>query len=166
MTREEAIAELTIHLEHWKRLKEEHIAPKGESERTIEAIDMAISALEQKNTYADVINSTDNKVYSNIHNAEPFGYHSAEQTEPSDLISRADAVKAMRKLLGKLGEKAEIELNCLTGYVPSVSAERVGEWIEVDSNGCCRCSECGKFTATYHANYCPNCGAKMKGGAE
>ena len=46
-----------------------------------------------------------------------------EVIEPSDLISRADAVNAMRKLLGKLGEKAEIELNCLTGYVPSVSSK-------------------------------------------
>ena len=45
-----------------------------------------------------------------------------ETKEHDDLISRADAVKAMRNLLGELGDKAEIELNCLTGYVPSVSA--------------------------------------------
>lgn len=51
MTREEAIAELTIHLEHWKRLKEEHIASKDESERTIEALDMAIEALERENKW-------------------------------------------------------------------------------------------------------------------
>lgn len=48
--------------------------------------------------------------------------HSANNAQ-SDLISRADAVKAMRELLGELGERAEIALNCLTGYVPSVSAD-------------------------------------------
>lgn len=44
----------------------------------------------------------------------------------TDLIRRADAVKAMRKLLGEeFGERAEIELNCLTGYVPAAEAVEV-----------------------------------------
>ena len=45
MTREEAITELTIHLEHWERLKKEHIASVEESDRTIEALNMAMEAL-------------------------------------------------------------------------------------------------------------------------
>lgn len=58
MTREEAIAELTIHLEHWKRLKAEHIASKDESERTIKALVFAISALEREEKWlADLHNN-------------------------------------------------------------------------------------------------------------
>jgi len=51
-----------------------------------------------------------------------------------------------------------------------------GEWIEeFNGNGWndfwdYTCSHCGKkyirADYLYHANYCPNCGARMKGGAE
>lgn len=111
-----------------------------------------------------------------------------------DLISRADAVKAMRKLLGDdFGKRAEIELNCLTGYVPSAekkegeyadeiarriatiieneqdmrvileSADRPkGEWIKNDDF---TCSECGyrMIVGDGAYNFCPNCGADMRG---
>lgn len=53
------------------------------------------------------------------------------------------------------------------------SAERTGEWIWVqyDSNpelGNFHCSECNFIPACFnlarkHLNYCPNCGARMKG---
>ena len=47
-----------------------------------------------------------------------------------------------------------------------------GEWIEdiayYDDDGCpcivTRCSNCGEAYPTY--NYCPNCGADMRGGTE
>lgn len=29
-----------------------------------------------------------------------------------------------------------------------------------------KCSVCGKWNGKHKQNYCPNCGAKMKGGAE
>ena len=47
MTREEAIAELTVHLEHWKHLKEQRLLPCNECENTINALDMAIEALKE-----------------------------------------------------------------------------------------------------------------------
>lgn len=46
MTREEAIAELTVHLEHWKHLKEQMLLPCKECENTIKALDMAIESLQ------------------------------------------------------------------------------------------------------------------------
>lgn len=264
MTREEAIKILRVRQEYATLIKEQVLQ---------EAIDMAISALEQKNTYADVINSTDNKVYSNIHNAEPFGYHSAEQTEPSethdrewiigcikhdgfiktdrfdkanqiilealsatndekvqncgdfirckdckwyknceyfdphnapcrltheihtethecvkethdsDLISRAELIEAIEDTdwyhinrNGKMVHGSNDEYESWYKYediykaidrVPSVSAERVGEWEEHElfGNPWYTCSLCNYHgSKDYH--YCPNCGAKMKGGAE
>ena len=93
-------------------------------------------------------------------------------TDKCDLISRAEAVKVMRKLLGDdFGAKAEIELNCLTGYVPSADRPS-GEWeFCKDEDGVYGiCSVCGVDADFSHYgkpyNYCPYCGAKMKGGAE
>lgn len=42
-----------------------------------------------------------------------------------------------------------------------------GEWIE-QAYGELKCSECGIIQEDYphRYNFCPNCGAKMKGGAE
>lgn len=48
MTREEAIDELTVHFEHWKRLKNEHIVPTDECDNTINALRMAIEALPER----------------------------------------------------------------------------------------------------------------------
>ena len=43
-----------------------------------------------------------------------------------------------------------------------------GEWKRGDmpTYGGYKCSVCGGNTIHYKATYCPNCGAKMKGGAE
>lgn len=40
-----------------------------------------------------------------------------------------------------------------------------GEW-SLTLNYDYRCTACGLITSSYKANYCPNCGAKMKGEAE
>ena len=101
-----------------------------------------------------------------------------KETHDSDLISRADAVKAIEELP-----------NCYNGWsdtydkayiittleeVPSVSAERVGVWLHkemwndvLDKNiSYIECSECGHAPyyggATETPNYCPNCGARME----
>ena len=48
MTREENIATLNEHLDHWKRLLSEKICDQSEGEKTIDALQNAIKALEQQ----------------------------------------------------------------------------------------------------------------------
>ncbi len=46
---------------------------------------------------------------------------------------------------------------------PSVVPQaKEGEW-SLTLNDDYRCTACGLITSSYKANYCPNCGAKMKG---
>lgn len=52
--------------------------------------------------------------------------------------------------------------NALNMAIEALSAEAVqGEWIDAKMDYG-ECSECGFFGIT--TDYCPNCGAKMKGG--
>ena len=48
MTRQENIATLSEHLDHWKRLLSEKICDQDEGEKTIDALQNAIKALEQQ----------------------------------------------------------------------------------------------------------------------
>lgn len=55
--------------------------------------------------------------------------------------------------------------------IEALSAERTGEWIEHDpkTKGLAKiyeCPFCGDEVIGEKTNYCPNCGAKMKGGTE
>ena len=110
----------------------------------------------------------------------------------NDLISREALKKALKeyKYCGFYDKVIEIIDNAPTvdikdeiagayneGYMcGSREAEKArpqGEWIEVDIKStpyggytCNRkCNKCGYFTREYRLNFCPNCGAKMKGGA-
>ena len=51
LTRAEAIAELTEHLNHWQRLLEEGICGKEQGERTIKSLEFAINSLKTDETY-------------------------------------------------------------------------------------------------------------------
>ena len=57
MTREEAIQVLKDTYAHWLRLKEEHLLPCSECEEVTEAIDMAISALQNEEWYMTFFNN-------------------------------------------------------------------------------------------------------------
>lgn len=100
----------------------------------------------------------------------------------SDLIYRQMAIDAMLKLQaeddeaygcripeGFDGERAKKVLETL----PSAQPERKkGTWIYDGKQGrfpACKCSVCGHYenadwTISGSANYCPNCGADMRGG--
>ena len=107
-----------------------------------------------------------------------------KETHDSDLISRADALEQMAQAVcGLHYEDCEAD-NCSCSYIgrildlPSVSAERVGEWIrkEEELNDCdghrayywYECSECearppkDQWKNEWHSPYCPNCGARME----
>ena len=129
-----------------------------ENEEIREALDVAISALSAE---------------------------TATVTEPSDLISRADAVAYPLGFDHYDKENGSREFICgvesyreYVQHLPSVSAERVGEWIrkEEELNDCdghrayywYECSECearppkDQWKNEWHSPYCPNCGARME----
>ena len=103
-----------------------------------------------------------------------------KETHDSDLISRAEALNKLAKhangfvMFNSNGTGVFDILKSL----PSVSAERVGEWIrkEEELNDCDghrayywqECSECGarppkdQWKNEWHSPYCPNCGARME----
>ena len=132
------------------------------------AIDMAISAL-----------SIPIMEYPQVEGITP---HLID--EPSDLISRADALREMAQAECGANYEHCCEEDCTCSYIqrildiPSVSAERVGVWVrkEKEYNDCdghrayywYECSECGarppkdQWKNEWHSPYCPNCGARME----
>ena len=95
------------------------------------------------------------------------------KTEPSDLISRADAVAYPLGFDHYDKENGSKEFICgvesyreYIQHLPSVSAERVGEWLE-PNNEIARslnqwiCNQCNHLIDGKQ-NYCPNCGARME----
>ncbi len=84
----------------------------------------------------------------------------------SDLISRQDAVEAIRDLpncrngYSDAYDKAQI-IGVLEG-LPSAQPERKkGKWLLFDGYSCSRCNY--KPQTTGLPRYCPNCGADMRG---
>ena len=78
-------------------------------------------------------------------------------------LTAADAQKAVREMSGDEAYNWFLEL---VGFAPAADVEPVrhGRWVDF-TNAACRCSVCGAILAA-HSYYCPNCGAKMDGGAE
>lgn len=79
----------------------------------------------------------------------------------NDLIKRADAIEAV---LGLAQLNGRVPTDSVIFQIKALpSARPTGEWIDVKMDYG-ECSECGFFGIT--TDYCPNCGARMKGGAE
>ncbi len=105
--------------------------------------------------------------------------HQLSAETPTDLISRADAIEAVRGLFDMRRRRAKEIVACIESAFEALpSAEAVqGEWICKDSDDMSvfwyECSICGEkppkdqFNHEWKSNFCPNCGAKMnKGGDE
>ena len=90
----------------------------------------------------------------------------------TDLISRADAIAYIDRVI-KSGLGRYKSLNYIRKYISALpSADAVqGEWIFNPTDAIDlmfakpKCSKCG-FESSDGGNYCPSCGARMKGGAE
>ena len=142
MTKEENIATLNEHLEHWKRLLSEKICDQSEGEKTIDALRNAIKALEQ----------------------EPCGDCISRQAVINAIKNYASML--WEKYYEQFPESTILEM---IQELPSVTPQpKVGRWKRINKEkyvqhamSYYRCSECGKEMIGTH-NYCPNCGCKMK----
>lgn len=81
----------------------------------------------------------------------------------SDLIRRSDVIKTIDDNVN--GSDNRLYLKDLVNAIPSADRPR-GEWIEQedDYHHYWECSECGIGVGLDDIrNFCPNCGARMKG---
>ena len=136
--------------------------------QNIEAIDMAIEALSTTNT-ENVSNYGTDDVRSRCEVDAKY--------QSDDLISRAEALEIISEAQDGSGNIYNILQPIFTkvNALPSVSTERVGEWIfdtqipigDGRTSAGYICSNCGKdYFKVDGMHYCPNCGARMIGGAE
>ena len=148
MTRAEAIINL-------KTMKE-HTLPGNWYED--EALDMAISALEQTTPM------------STFDIAKQFGI----KLEPcEDAVSRDAAKEMINDIRDCISVEGYWAIQERLKKLPSVTVRQTGEWIEkdgYDGDVYYDCSVCGESWTTIEGtpwdngmNFCPNCGADMRG---
>ena len=73
----------------------------------------------------------------------------------------------------QIGHKGETRyMKCLKVAINSLKGERTGHWIWGIEQGYnrehsyCKCSECGMGMGHTEYDFCPNCGADMRGNAD
>ena len=92
----------------------------------------------------------------------------------SDLISRKEALKVFEDYIGltNKSEESRHKIISILKALPTAEPEqKKGEWVYDGIRGrfpACKCSICGHYenadwTLLQGANYCPNCGADMRG---
>ena len=103
----------------------------------------------------------------------------------SDLIDRQEAINAVKKVdmqvyegnaaVGRRLYLTQDEMIAIIESLPSVESEqKTGKWVYDGIRGrfpACKCSICGHYENADWAllqgvNYCPNCGADMRGDDE
>lgn len=90
----------------------------------------------------------------------------------SDVISRQDAINAIKSQTihseeepGEIGKAYYEGLHIAIDIIGSLpSAQKTGRWINKPNiYGVAYCTECDYELHTNDTNFCPNCGAYMKG---
>ena len=93
-----------------------------------------------------------------------------------DLISRQEAIDALEKFEKQCWEDmcfrplmsdARVIIKCLPAVEPDQSEQKTGVWIDCPFNNLMdkrmMCDQCGSVeTNLNHANFCPNCGARIE----
>ena len=144
MTRQENILTLNEHLDHWKRLLSEKICDQSEGEKTIDALQNAIKALEQ----------------------EPCG-DAVSRRAVNEIINDAYYLKIDD------GAALQESIHQLPSVTPQPKMGRWVEEDMFDGDVAYRCTNCnGVFSLIdgtpkdNEYNYCPNCGSYNGGNAE
>lgn len=102
--------------------------------------------------------------------AEGYARGKAEAfAEAGDLISRKALLNEMTSVFGTDGDNliSPIDAKILVEDAPAVAAQTVkrGRWVSLEPEiGLFACSECDHRILRAECNYCPNCGADMRGG--
>ena len=94
-----------------------------------------------------------------------------------DLISRQWLMECVNEGWIKFDTEKDKNrfIHLVRDIAPSVQPEpNTGHWVSQKGGGCC-CSECGRYAldevdgsfihVAFKSNFCPHCGAYMKGGA-
>lgn len=151
MTREESIKEITNHLNHWKRLKEEKICSEADAENAINAFEVAIKALEQQPS-DDCISRAQSIV--------------AMQNK-AKMLTNEDTING---LCGAV--------SILYDMPPATPTRKQSEWYLRGGKFTCKnCEERALLKLTdatggskeysyYTSKFCPNCGAEMDRGGD
>lgn len=136
-----------------------------------QAVNMAIEALSAEQKEEDLAKDIARRMATIIENEQDMRVI-LKSTEPTDLISRADAIKAVANAIWHYPNECYRNLNVFDmaealakDAIKSLpSADRPsGEWIPFDNHY--KCDQCG-FEPVYEKtiksiHFCPNCGAKM-----
>lgn len=140
MTKEENIATLNEHLEHWKRLLSEKICDQSEGEKTIDALQNAIKALEQE-PCDDVISRED-----------------ALQALCKAVHKNDDTIPCSNQRVSCLWDKTKVQdyAEEILRLPPVTPQPKMGRW-----KWNFHCSLCNNIGERYY-DYCPGCGAKMQ----
>lgn len=90
----------------------------------------------------------------------------------SDLIRREDAIHIIACEMYAEAQAEGYEVGSVEDYIPEAKAwmsdapsaePKIGEWVP-NHDGSWNCSECGLRVFVYaKGNFCPNCGADMRG---
>jgi len=145
----------------------------------------AIDALSYCQTYLFDSRDDDEKIsledaeyaIEQLPSAQPETHDKHTETHACDLISRQAVIEALGKEPevwtdsdAEIAERNQWRMDVAAiKAVPSAEPERKkGRWIDRDHMpNHARCSECGFFDEwAYEYNYCPNCGADMRGEQE
>ena len=136
MNREENIATLNEHLDHWKRLLSEKICDQNEGEKTIDALQNAIKALEQE-PCADCVSRQ-----AVLELVADFDLSMGQVVKGIHALPPVSPMPKMGQWFVDERPESNREIICSNCEKP------VFRYHKIDFD--------------YRPNYCPNCGAKMQ----